>query len=133
MKKVAGCSTEGQEELAQVRRIVLTREDTKAQADVLFGNVAREMRKAERAKIDSLFVTAPLNQTMTPSLQKVSAALHVEAFFDKLASSHLTEAQQRYPELLKVAQQPTPSLKAKPIVAGKGPLPVRAGITGGSS
>ena len=100
---------------------------------ITHGDTAKEMRKADRAKVEKLFITTPAAQTLAPNLQKESAAKNVEAFFDKLAEASITDAQRRFPELLKVAQQPTPDLKPKPVTPGKGPIPVRDGLTGGNS
>lgn len=109
-KKVAGL---GDEELTRLKRVVVTRDETRAEADVLFGQTAQEMRKTERAAMEKLFTQMPAASTMQPSLQKESAAKNVEAYFQKLAHPNMTEAQRRYPELLKVAAIPTPALSKK--------------------
>lgn len=117
--KVSGMST-GSEELDRVKSIVLTREDTRAAADVLFGDQAVAARKKERELVAKLFLQAPAAQTMTPMLQKEASiqelAPNTVAFFEKNAKAMgLTDAQIRYPELLKVAagrpagfRQPSP-------------------------
>lgn len=66
MKKNAS----GLEELARVKRMVLTRADTRAEADVLFGGTAKDMRQADREKLKKLFVQMEAAQTMAPNLQK---------------------------------------------------------------
>lgn len=59
-----------------------------------------------------------------------SIAPNVDAFFEKLsAAMGPDEAQQRYPELLKVAQQPAPNLKVRPKTTGA----VRSDMSGGSA
>lgn len=58
------------EEIARLRRMVLTREDTRAEADVLFGDEAGKMRKLDREKLEKLFIQMPGAVTMAPNLQK---------------------------------------------------------------
>lgn len=113
----------GEEELTRFKRIVRTRDETRAEADVLFGRTAVEQRKTERAAMEKLFTQFPAAQTMTPSLQKESSAKNVEAFFAKLATPNPTEAQKRYPELLKAAALPTPALNKKAPVFQGGTTP----------
>ena len=57
-----------------------------------------------------------------------SLAPRVDAFLEKAAAATMTEAQRRYPELLKVAARPAPALKKRPSA-----LPVQSGISGGSA
>lgn len=132
------------EELSRVRRTVLTREDTRAEADLLFGDVAKKVRKADTEKMKRLFVQAAASQTMAPNLQgdtekTASVAPAVDDFFEKVAAVDTrTEAQRRYPELLKVAAPragsfPTPTLTRKPAAPGIGETPVRSGLSGGSA
>ena len=117
-KQAAGL---GEEEMTRLKRVIRTREETRAEADVLFGQTAVDMRKQEREKMEKLFAQMPAAITMQPSLQKTSAAKHVEEYFQKLAHPNMTEAQKRYPELLKVASpastggagSPAPSLNKK--------------------
>ena len=73
MRKMA-TGNPGTEDLARVRRMVRTREDTRAEADVLFGDTAKKMRAEDRAKLEKLFVQTPASQTMAPNLQKAAAA-----------------------------------------------------------
>lgn len=73
MKKIA-VSNAGAEEAAQMVRTVITREDTRAEADTLFGNDAKEMRKRDRGILHKLFVQAPASVTMAPNLQKSASA-----------------------------------------------------------
>lgn len=71
MKKIA-VGNMGEEELERMQRTVLTREETRAEADVLFGGDAKAMRKADRGMMEKLFVQTPASVTMAPNLQKVS-------------------------------------------------------------
>ncbi len=144
----------GEEEVARVHRVVMTREETRAQTDDLFEN-AKKSREDGRKTVNKLFLQAPASITMAPILQKekVAAALandmeklaqietiemapRVLAFFEKKA--YLTEAQRRFPELLKVAgtTEPTvPALKKKPASATpiSGPTPTQSGLSGGAA
>lgn len=57
---------------------------------------------------------------------------NVDEFFRKLASAGKTEAQVRYPELLKVSQTPTPNLAPKKTNLFHGKIPTRSSANGGS-
>lgn len=133
MRKVA-VSNLGEEELARVKRVIRTRNETRAEADVMFGQTAQKQRQTENEMMRKLFAQFPASQTMQPSLQKVSAvdldalvpptplAPNVDAFFEKRA--YLSDAQRRYPELQKVASPastggaglPAPGLNKKKAV-----------------
>jgi len=125
------------EALYQATLKVLSREDTRAQTDVLF-NRAKETRQSDRALLEYLFFQTPASQTMAPNLQKeASVTKNVEAFFEKVGKS---EAQKRYPELLKAAgtasgPAPRPSTtqvrKATPTSVG-GATSTRSVLSGGS-
>jgi hypothetical protein len=133
------------EELARLRRTVLTREAARAEADVLFGGVARQVRKDENEKLRRLFVQAPAAETRTNGVlgtEKLSSvAPNVDAFFEKVAQAMdpRTEAQRRFPELLKVASPRagtfmTPSLPPrKPAAPGMGEVPTKSPVSGGSA
>lgn len=207
----------GAEELARVSRYMKTRSETRAEADVLFGNTAKKMRAEDRKKLEKLFVQAPAAVTMAPNLQKEAgdmphfteqdrpakvkeiyralkrdnpnmpaevkariasrkgkkspesrkppetggpaykAPLHfehkggkykasseqtsmtpnIDAFLEKLSEASLTEAQRRYPELMKVAYAnattKTPSLKKRSPTDITGPGPVKSDLSGGSA
>jgi hypothetical protein len=132
MKKIA-VSNLGEEELSRFKRVVRTRNETRAEADELFGETAKKQRKTENEMMMKLFEQFPASVTMQPSLQKVStvedldkyfgeepnSTKHVDAYFEKRA--YLTDAQKRYPELLKAASAastggaglPTPNLSKK--------------------
>jgi hypothetical protein len=60
----------GEEELERVQRTVLTRDETRAEADLLFGEYAKDMRKEDRALLEKLFAQTPAAVTMAPNLQK---------------------------------------------------------------
>lgn len=131
MKKVA-VSNLGEEELARVKRVIRTRNETRAEADEMFGETAKKQRQVETEMMKKLFAQFPASQTMQPSLQKVSSAEsekpvdqtpsltpNVDSYFEKRA--YLSDAQRRYPELLKVASPgstggaglPAPNLNKK--------------------
>ena len=61
--------TAGTEEVSRVRQMILTREATKAEADVLFGGEAKAVRQRDRALLEKLFVQTPAAQSMAHSLQ----------------------------------------------------------------
>ncbi len=116
----------GEEELTRVKRVIRTRNETRAEADVMFGTTAQKQRQVENEMMKKLFIQFPASVTMQPSLQKLSSvngepvdqtpplSQNVDAFFEKRA--YLTDAQRRYPELQKVAALPTPGLnKGKPL------------------
>lgn len=134
-----------EEELVRTHHLMRTREDTRAEADVLFGGTAKAMRQSETAKMRKLFVQAPVAQTMAPNLQgatektaSASPAPHVDAFLEKLANSQTTEAQRRYPELLKVAAPragtfKVPDTTLKRPTPGFGENPTQSALSGGSA
>jgi hypothetical protein len=141
MKKLA-VGNLGEEELERLQRMTLTRDDTRAEADLLFGAPATDMRKTDRKLLEKLFVQTPASVTMAPNLQKqaqvaqepMSKTAHVDAFFEALSAP--TDAQRRYPELLKVAECNTPkslSRKARVATDTTGTAPVRSSLSGGSA
>jgi hypothetical protein len=118
----------GAEESAQFIHKVMTRAATRAQADELFEHKATGIAAANQARLKELFVQAPAAETMAPSLAKTAA---VDTFFDKLAELSMTDAQRRYPELLKVAgplTTPSPTLKR-----AKSATAVTSTLAGGAS
>lgn len=82
-KKVAVANA-GEEELEQMQRTVLTRNETRAEADLLFGEYAKDMRKTDKGLLEKLFIQAPASVTMAPNLQKEASMKPVELL--KLAS-----------------------------------------------
>jgi len=198
------------ESLYQATRQILTRAETKAEADVLF-NHSKDSRKKDRRQLEKLFVQTDGAETMAPNLQKeakeltqagrnkvkgsnfvfpdkkkypihdeqharsalgfskmhgsaeeqaavrkavaakyphlmnekekTSAAKNTALFFDKLASQGvLTEAQKRFPELLKAAMDtgplPRPTPQSVPKAGSKdlkGATPTRSPLAGGDS
>ena len=134
MKKIA-VGNMGEEELAQLQHIVLTREDTRAEADLLFGGPAKDMRKTDRKLLEKLFIQTPASVTMAPNLQKTASITpRVDAFFEKLSAP--TDAQRRYPELMKVSAAGTvksPNLKPRVTTDTSGPIPTKSALSGGSA
>lgn len=134
MKKEAVANV-GEEELARATRTTLTRAEAQAEADALFGGNAAKVRKGNAEYLKRLFKQAPAGQHDTsPNVdmaKTASVAPSVDAFFEKLAEP--TEAQRRYPELMKVAKAtmrkvPESSLKDPP-----GATPVKSNLSGGSA
>lgn len=135
MKKIAHTGNPEQD-LYQTLVQHISRETVRAEADALFQGAA-ENRKKDRGALEKLFIQTPAAQVNTPNLLKESSALpepepipltaNIDAFFEKLSAPD--EAQQRYPELLKVAQQPAPNLKVRP----KTTSAVRSDMSGGSA
>lgn len=201
VKKTAGMAP-SREAIDRVRRTILTRAATRAQADALFGGPAQAMREQDQALVDSLFLQSAASQTDADNLVKVSRAesdvpwtpgergamglgaagllygglgmpggraiapigaasmisagahkhfremerakkekrssANVEAYFDN--REYLTEAQRRYPELLKAASgrggdpsRPTPNLKPRITTPESGPDPVKSSLSGGAA
>lgn len=93
----------GEEEVARAQRVILSRRQTREQADQMFDS-AGESRKREQGMMGKLFVQTPGAETMAPALVKAAnIAPNTDAFFEKFASdSKLTVAQRRFPELLDV-------------------------------
>jgi hypothetical protein len=64
----------------------------------------------------------------------MSKTSHVDAFFAN--KEYLTEAQRRYPELLKVSEVGTrkvPNIKPRVTTETSGPTPTRSDLSGGSA
>jgi hypothetical protein len=144
-------SQRDREELDRFHTTLDSRVDTQATLKKLF-DYATTSREKERAKAKKLFTQAGVASTNSPGLQpnvletpaleqdaglapavktasaEFSIAPRVDAWFEKNASSLLTEAQRRYPELLKAAAIPSPSLKR-----GKSTPVVASSLSGGSA
>lgn len=113
------------DDLNLMTRQVLTRAETRAEAEALFGATGEASRKA-RGQMEKLFIQTPGAETMAPLLSKTAS---VEKFFDQLEkTAGMTEAQRRFPELLKVAGSSRPQA-APP----KKTVAVRANLSGGSA
>ncbi|TXH11759.1 MAG: hypothetical protein E6R04_00565 [Spirochaetes bacterium] len=128
----------GEEELNFMKHVRLTREDTRRDTNALFENVPQS-RKRDQDLMNKLFVQAPGAQTMADNLlkmasaseqeferfEKIKIAYNVHHFFE--SGAHLTEAQRRFPELLKVAgrsgsvARPAISLKKPTTAPTSGP------------
>lgn len=164
--KKAGIGNLGAEESARLKDQLLTREDVKTQQDLLFENAAKA-REQGKKKVEKLFIQAPAAQTRgakldqgarieplpeprmlslakcasAEDLEKLASAAdsevakHTSEFFEKRA--YLTEAQKRYPELLKVAgspdPKPTPTMKARSSEANNGPVATKSSPLGGAA
>lgn len=138
--KTSGVGNLGAEEYAEFKAKVLTRAAAQAEAEALFdkANVARA--QAQRV-VKGHFVQADGAETMAPTLTKKASAQepgqhsHVEAFFDKLAEARLTDAQRRYPELLKASMAPGGLGTAPAPALGKRPArttPAASMMSGGT-
>lgn len=114
----------GEEEMSFIKHVRLTRDDTRRDANALFTK-AHQSRDRDRKLVEKLFVQAPGAVTMAPNLQKeasaeqweqfekIKVAYNVHHFFE--SGAHMTAAQRRFPELLKVAKaRPVVSLKKTP-------------------
>lgn len=142
-------SSHDSEEVARVGRTVMTRAETRAQADDLFTD-AKKYRKMDREKLEKLFIQMPGAETMSPMLVKTSAATFATGMLqaidkEKRASASavysffenqewLTDAQRRFPELLKVAS-PRHAASPKPVAAAdakSGKTPTRSNLAGGA-
>lgn len=149
-------SAQDREELDRFHMQLQTKVDTQAALEHHLSHTV-STREKERASARKLFRQAQVATTMAPSLQPdmltpppeptpdvgptpvklASIAPNVDAWFEKNASSLLTDAQQRYPELLKVAAgvQTVPNLKRGKVTAAMTPgaTPVQSGLAGGSA
>jgi hypothetical protein len=101
--------------------------DTKAEAAIRAKGKAMGYgdEKEKKSALASLASTEPAEQEI--ELVEPNLTANVDAFFEKLSAPD--EAQQRYPELLKVAQKPAVNLKPRP----KDQDPVRSDLSGGSA
>lgn len=115
MKNKKAGMAEGGEALSRMKHVHLTRADTRAQVDALFGR-SEDVRKRERKLLEKLFVQTPAAEGLPPELAKTASSMADEFerlerediarsttdFFEKKA--YLTEAQRRFPELLTVEE-----------------------------
>lgn len=138
MKKIA---VSNDEDLVRVKAMLESRERTKEEVNSFFNN-ARQARKTALGTMEKLLVQTPAAQSQQPNLQKEAAAMleahktakeevvgtHINEFFEKRA--YLTEAQRRYPELLKVGATDTVPQKA-PMKKLPGQIPARSQLAGG--
>lgn len=129
--KKAGVGNVGTEEVAEVEAMILNREDTKTQADILFER-SKKSREQARKTVDSLFIQAPAakirgaklvpestrveaepsllpffkaasagNFEKVAEIERLSSSKNTIDFFEKRA--YLSPAQKRFPELIKAA------------------------------
>lgn len=124
---MAKTKTANDEVLTRVKRMLLSRAESKNTVDALFEQ-ASPARVKEVAKMDKLFRQSPANQTQAPNLQREEVAKNVSEYFEKKA--YLSEAQRRYPELLKVGNTESQGQLA-PGKKPAGKVPTRAIISGG--
>ena len=151
--KKAGVANIGEEELAQTIMKIRTRATARVEAEALFPH-GSENRKGDVDLLRSLFVQAPAATTMSPQLLSKQAAVeeeyfnysplltpHLDEFFKTAEVSQLTEAQKKYPELLKAAAAPGVGSVPSPISkqtrkatseSKGGTTPAQSSLSGGS-
>jgi hypothetical protein len=160
MKKRAGMAPNN-DHREKFHMMLNTRLETDLEFRDLFIDAAKDMRKGDRAKMKQLFVQFPTVITMSPNLtadipepprtpepdpfrpgqkgmvplnKAASVAPSVDAWFEKNASAFLTEAQRRYPELLKVAADTRPvPVEKKVAIKGSGATGRQSNLSGGSA
>ena len=137
----------GEEELARVTMGRHSLGDVEGALQALFGaERLKTMKAADVDKIKKLFTMGEANITQAPNLTKEAKAKHVLALFDKLAHASVSDAQRRYPELLKVASSSavsspsstsssTPSADLKPLSPERAArkIPTQSMQAGGSA
>jgi hypothetical protein len=147
MQKKAGVANVGEEELTRLRMGRQSLGDVENTLRVLFGSESvKNLKKSDVKKIEDLFVMHGANITQAPNLTKEAKAPATAAFFQKLSTAHLTQAQLRYPELLKVSSSaaastpsstssstPTPNLKPIKRDRAQGPIPTQSMMAGGAA
>ena len=158
-KKLAhGVGNLGAEEKDQLEAKVKTRAMTRAEAEALFAN--KSTQESDRRLLKKLFIQAPAAETKNRlaakmeeapkeellkdlgALYKTKVSAATDAYFEKLAEDQLTEAQRRYPELLKVAAAPggrgtyvLPSITKRTVTTNpvRGAGPVQSSLSGGTA
>lgn len=159
--KFGGIEDTGDEARERFHMMLSTREETRAETDSLFVN-AKPSRARDRAVVKKHFVQAPAAITMAPTLQAeppkevpkqegpdlsasygspvktASVAPRVDEWFEKNSSVFLSEAQRRFPELLKVAgnecgKLPGAVLAKRARTSSSGPIPSQSMLSGGSA
>lgn len=126
MKNKEAVGNLGEEEMSFMKRVRMTRDDTRRDANDLF-SIAHQSRERDVDLMGKLFEQAPAALTMSNQLlkegsaeqwdeyEKIKVAYNVHHYFE--SGAHLTPAQRRFPELQKVAlvaPRPTVSLKKIP-------------------
>lgn len=160
--KFGGIEDTGDEARERFHMMLSTREETRAETDSLFVN-AKPSRARDRAVMKKHFVQAPAAITMAPTLQAeppkeppkeeeqgphpsygnpvsktASVAPRVDEWFEKNSSVFLSDAQRRFPELLKVAgneqaKLPGAVLNKRPKTSSSGPISSQSMLSGGSA
>ena len=127
MRKLAhGVGNLGEEERSQLEMQVKTRARSRAEAELLF-RASEGSRTKDRNLLRKLFVQTPgaespdrlaanpipappeddlLSSAYKTQAKHSSVTVCTDAFFEKLSEARLTEAQRRYPELMKVSGAP---------------------------
>jgi hypothetical protein len=103
--KFAGVGNLGAEEVAELKAKVLTREDVRRETHALFSN-ADAAQKRDRKVVEKLFVQAPgavTAPTLAKTASQFSKTAAVDAWFSENGHLFQTEAQRRFPELMKVS------------------------------
>jgi hypothetical protein len=155
--KRAGVANLGVEEKERLELEVKTRARTRAEAELLFDE-AHRARDGEVARLRQLFTQAPVAETPSRLAPRIppppptdlgslygmgkssSVTANVDGFFDKIAAASLTDAQVRYPELLKVSAAPggrgtfvLPTLSKRSTTPTRGASPVQSPLSGGAA
>jgi hypothetical protein len=146
MEKSAGIGNIGEEELTRLRLGRQSLGDVEGTLKTLIGqDVMAKMKASDIEKMKKLFIMAGANITQAPNLTKEAKAKNVCAFFEKLSSAHLTDAQIRYPELQKVANSGVnstfsttsssimPDMKPKRSGLAQGKIPTQSSMSGGAA
>lgn len=143
MKNKEAVGNLGEEELNFLKKVRLTRDDTRAAAQELF-SVSHQSRKRDVALMEKLFVQAPAALTMGHNLlkeasleeaqleevEKIKVAYNVYHFFE--SGAHLDSAQRRFPELTKAAKA-RPAVMLKKVNSSETSGNTSAGSTSGST
>ena len=135
MKKRAGVANLGSEELAQMDLKVLTRARTRAAAELLFSQ-ANAAKAKEQRLLGNLFHQTQGAETEAPMLAKTAS---IDEFFEKVSAANPSQAQRRYPELLKasaapgVGTRPSPNLAKRKTTDTTGPSPTQSSLSGGAA
>jgi hypothetical protein len=161
MKKIkrAGVANLGAEEVARLELEVKNRARTRAEAELLFDESNRS-RESDLRHLATLFQQTPVAEKpsrIAPTIPKppppdvngpvcggmaksASVTANVDAFFDKLAAANLTDAQVRYPELLKAGSAPggrgtyvLPTLSKRTVTPARGTPPAQSSLSGGAA
>lgn len=143
MKKEAVANL-GEEEMAFLKHVRLTRNETRRDANALF-STAHQTRERDQALLNKLFIQTPAVISTSHSLlkeasaeefetyEKIKIAYNVFHFFD--SGSDVPDVLRRYPELHKVAalKRPAMSLKAVPSATAATGSTANSSLTSGAA